>query len=292
MNQSAMIHRILAEVIENRPLPGDQYLLRLHAPKLAPRIKPGHFAHLDCGPEFTVPRPFSFLDADPQAGHVDMLYKVVGRGTEVMRHWQKGREVALIAPVGNQFDLPEKHQKPLLLAGGIGLAPMLYLGRYLKASGFEPTLMYGTETESPFETGLATLPLSSGTTGHSSDALEATLMDAEKSGITNRLSSLNARPGWFHGFVTQLATQWLQSLPEQERNTLYIYTCGPTPMMAAAAKVAEQFSLKGQASLEEHMACGFGGCAGCVAPIGTADNWKHRRVCVDGPVFPLDQVRW
>jgi dihydroorotate dehydrogenase electron transfer subunit len=104
-------------------------------------------------------------------------------------------------------------------------------------------------------------------------------------GIPSRLASLQGYPGCFDGYVTDLARHWLSALDDAARAEVVLYSCGPHPMLAAVVKLAREFDLPVQVSLEEYMACAVGGCAGCVVEVQTDAGPAMKRVCVDGPVF-------
>jgi dihydroorotate dehydrogenase electron transfer subunit len=112
----------------------------------------------------------------------------------------------------------------------------------------------------------------------------------EEWGIASRLASGAGFPGCFDGFVTQLAAAWLDALPPAALAEVSVYSCGPTPMLAAVAKLAQARSLPCQVSLEEYMACAVGGCAGCAVRVQTPAGPAMKRVCVDGPVFEAATV--
>ena len=288
MCQPAISNQITATVLFNQQLTDNQYLLRLHATEAAREAKPGHFIHLNCHPSLTLPRPFSIMDADPTLGTLDIFYQIVGEGSEYMSGWKAGQNTTLLGPIGRQFNKPDPERNALLIAGGIGYAPLDFLARRLKEWKVETTLLLGMESTPPFELSAAKTPMDSEPV-----VKPQALARLEFLGIPSRLSSLTAHPGFFQGYVTELAEKILQEMPEEKRSKTDLYICGPTPMMKAAAQVAEKFNLGGQVALEEHMACGFGGCAGCVAPIGKSqDNWNYLRVCTDGPVFSLSDVVW
>ena len=116
------------------------------------------------------------------------------------------------------------------------------------------------------------------------DATHALAM-VEQWGIPSRLASMAGLPGAHQGFVTDLAASWLAAQDDATRARCEIFSCGPTPMLEAIAKVAERFDVPCQVSLEEYMACAVGGCAGCVVQVNTPDGPAMKRVCVDGPVF-------
>jgi dihydroorotate dehydrogenase electron transfer subunit len=289
MCQPVTSHQTTATVLFNQQLTKTQYLLRLKAPNGIKEAKPGHFIHLNCHPSLTLPRPFSILDADINQGTMDIFYQVVGEGTQYMAGWQAGFETTVLTPIGCHFKEPDLSHHALLIAGGIGYAPLDFFARFLKKLGVQTTLLLGLESEPPFELTPSTTPL----LPFEPIKNPLSLARQESIGIPSRLSSLEAKPGFFHGYVTELAANILQDMDTEKLKKTELYICGPTPMMKAAAKVANQFNLAGQVSLEEHMACGFGGCAGCVAPIiGADDSWNYRRVCTDGPVFNLKDVVW
>ncbi|MBF0455990.1 MAG: dihydroorotate dehydrogenase electron transfer subunit [Magnetococcales bacterium] len=289
MCQPALSHQTTAVVVFNQPLTKTQFLLRLLAPEVARGAEPGHFVHLNCHPNLTLPRPFSILDADIALGTVDIFYQVVGEGSGWMSRWQPGEKITLLGPIGRGFPKPDAGRRALLIAGGIGYAPLDFYARQLKAQGIETLFLLGMESDDPpFE-------LTPATTSIESDPIIQPLAVARQVflGIPSRLSSLVAKPGFFQGYVTELAAEMLQALSLEKRQRTDLFVCGPTPMMKAAAEMAARFQLGGYVSLEEHMACGFGGCAGCVAPIRAKDGtWHYRRVCTDGPVFPLQDVGW
>ena len=275
----SLVRRVLGRVVWNRPLAGDTGLLRLRAPELA-SARPGHFVQVSCGAELLLPRPFSIMDADVGAGTVDIFYKVVGQGTRVMAGWGPGATAFLLGPLGRPFEGISPPAEAVVVAGGVGLAPLDFLARRLAVGGVAVTLLWGIEGELP----LPTVRVADGALA---------LDHLQRLSISSRLASLAEKSGFFQGYVTALASQYLEGLSRQALDQTRLYVCGPPPMMVAAAAVARHFDLGGQVSLEERMACGFGGCAGCVAPMrGDQGDWNYRRVCVDGPVFSLAEVDW
>ncbi len=258
-------------------------LLRLHVPGLA-MAQPGQFVHLTCGTDLTLPRPFSILNSHPEAQTIDLLYRVVGEGTRRMATWQPGFVTPLLGPIGRPFTRPPTGTRAVLVAGGVGVAPLDFLARRLVAQGVPVTVLWGLEAESPFP--VAVDP------GRAGLAEGLAVCHWQAQGIVSRLSAMTPREGFFQGTVVALAAEYVQSLTPEERGKVLLYTCGPWPMMAALAQVADRFSLRGEASLEARMACGFGACVGCVAWMRDGGAGYYRRVCVDGPVFPLAEVDW
>ncbi|MBF0383863.1 MAG: dihydroorotate dehydrogenase electron transfer subunit [Magnetococcales bacterium] len=288
MCQPVTSHQTTATVLFNKQLTKTQYLLRLQADNGVEEAKPGHFVHLNCHPSLTLPRPFSILDSDIEQGTLDIFYQVVGEGTQYMAGWEAGFATTMLTPIGCHFKQPEVGSHAFLIAGGIGYAPLDFFARYLKKQGVDTTMLLGLESDPPFELTSSTTPL----LPFEPITNPLSIVRQDSLGIPSRLSSLQAKPGFFQGYVTELATAILQKMDSEQLGKTELFICGPTPMMKAAAKVASQFNITGQASLEEHMACGFGGCAGCVAPIKDGDSWSYRRVCTDGPVFDLKDVVW
>ncbi|MBF0340900.1 MAG: dihydroorotate dehydrogenase electron transfer subunit [Magnetococcales bacterium] len=286
-------HPVAARVVFNRELPGGYGLLRLQVGRVARRVLPGHFAQVICDDHLTLPRPFSLMDADPVQGTVDIFYRVVGVGTALMASWQGGEEVRVLLPLGHPFSWPEGKVNVLLIAGGAGLAPVHFFARRLVERGHAPVLTWGIETESPLMTIAARMdgfPLNVVFEGGAPVALAA--LDAV--GVSSRLASMEAISGRFHGYVTDLAREYLVQSAAPSRARTVVYACGPVPMLRAVHAVAEQFGLRGQVSFEERMACGFGVCAACVAPMrqGEEGGWTYRKICTEGPVFAIADVAW
>ena len=286
VDDAGSIGRYACRIVQHEQLGGQLYLLHLHAPEIAQSAKPGHFVQVDCGPVCTVPRPLSLFSVDALTGSVVLFYRVVGKGTQALSESLVGATLVLLGPLGHPFTLnssaPVEGQS-VLIAGGIGLAPLYFLALSLADQGKRPVLFWGIEEELPFPVVRSNDPCL-GISAENDLALAA----FERRGITSRLSSLSKRAGLFHGYVTDLADRYLSACSADALRGMQIFTCGPTPMMRAVAILAEKFGLSGEASLEEHMACGFGGCAGCVAKIHN----HYRRVCLEGPVFSLSSIRW
>ena len=281
--ETALLRRIQSRVLENRLLAETFFLLRLHTPDL-PQAHPGQFVQLTCGPDLILPRPFSILDSHASDDSIDIFYRVVGQGTQRMATWKKNHMVSLLGPIGKTFTPPPPTSHALLVAGGVGLAPLDFFARQLVQQGINTTLLWGIESDPPLP--VQADPAQSGLP----EGLALSHLSAR--GISSRLTSLTKRPGFFHGYVTDLTIRYLEQLSSEAQANTILYTCGPMPMMVALASVANRFGLRGEASLEARMACGFGVCVGCVAPMRNHDTWHYRRVCIDGPVFPLAEVDW
>jgi len=268
-------------VLSHTPFDGKQWILRLAAPLCASKATAGSFVHLQCDPMRPLRRPISIMQTNPSEGWIELLYKVVGEGTELLSHKQVGDALEMLGPIGKGFITHPDKPRTLLIGGGVGLPPMIFIAQQLKNDAqWKPFCILGSEVPFPFST-----PLTDQRISGIPIEVSATMPLLQEWGIANRLASLQNYIGCFQGYVTDLARRWLQALSEQERQEVEIFSCGPTPMLAAVAKLAKEFGLPCQVSLEEYMACAVGGCAGCVVRIETETGASMQRVCVDGPVF-------
>lgn len=275
-----------AEILSHQAWEGDQYILRLRAPDTAARALPGHFAHIQVHPLQPMRRPISIMRTDSVQGTVDFLYKAVGEGTRLLARRQPGEILSIIAPIGNSFVPTPGRTRPLLIGGGVGMPPMIFLASHLKEDpGQQPFVILGSEVPFPFNTRPSKIMVPG-----LPDGVIATMPLLDDWGVASRLASGNDYAGVFQGYVTELAEQWLQSLDDSQRAEVEIFSCGPEPMLEAVAKLAARHALPAQLSLEEYMACGVGGCAGCVVEVKTDTGVAMKRVCVDGPVFPAAAV--
>jgi dihydroorotate dehydrogenase electron transfer subunit len=270
-----------AEILSHEPFPGDQYVLRLHAPACADAARPGQFVHLQCHPLRPLRRPLSIMRASPREGWVELLYKVVGEGSALLAGRDRGERLSLLGPIGTPFEVHPARPRTLLLGGGVGMPPMICLAESLRRrADFAPLVLLGSEVSFPFHprpSGILVPGVPEGVIG------AMPLLDDW--GVPSRLASLSGFPGCHRGYVTDLARIWLEGLEQSARAQVEIFACGPHPMLEAAAALARAFSLACQVSLEEFMACAVGGCAGCTIPVATAQGTAMKRVCVDGPVF-------
>ena len=275
-----------AEVLAHEAYPAGQYVLTVRAPRAASRALPGQFAHVAVGDGIPLRRPLSILHAEADSGALAFLYKVVGTGTQALSRREIGESLSVLAPIGNPFQTHRERPRALLLGGGVGIPPMVFLAQRLRAGeGFRPLVLMGSEVPFPFRLceSRASVP---GVPAETSAGLGL----LEDLGVPSRLASLQGYPGCHRGYVTDLARAWLDALSPGERREVEVFACGPHPMLEAAARVARDYDLPCQVSLEEFMACAVGGCAGCTVRVATPDGPAMKRVCVDGPVFDARAV--
>jgi len=277
-----------ARVLAHEALPAAQYLLRLETPQCAKTVQPGNFIHLSCGHEkFRLKRPFSVLRSNSEQGWIEVLYKVVGAGTEDLSHIKIDDSLHCMGPIGNAFALSTNTKRPLLLGGGVGIPPILFYAEQLKKKNkLTPMVIMGSEIPFPFKVQPSKLMID----GLPNDVI-ASMTLLEDLGIPSRLTSRQNYSGCFDGYIHELAKLWLDSIDSNERDTIEIFACGPTVMLKAVAELSHRYAIPCQLSLEEYMACAVGGCAGCtVKTINQEGQEQMKRVCVDGPIFDAKTV--
>jgi dihydroorotate dehydrogenase electron transfer subunit len=283
-------------IIENILIARDTFRLRLDAPALAQSILPGQFVMIRPGAQGAddplLGRPFALYDiVQGAAGHpsaVDLVYLVIGRGTAALAQRRPGERVSVWGPLGNGFG-PPPGGDVVFVAGGIGQTPFLALGRWWLGE-----MAYGERQDGRKS---STAPPLSGLTfansatllyGVRTAALLAGVDDFRQAGIAVELATDDGSAG-HHGFVTDLLARRL----ERGERPARVVGCGPPAMLATVARLVGRYRIPCDVSLENHMACGFGACFSCVAPIRQPDGTSDlRRVCVEGPVFAAEAVDW
>jgi dihydroorotate dehydrogenase electron transfer subunit len=250
-------------VIEHRAFQGDYRLLRLAAPEIGPRVKPGQFVHLRVPrlANAVLRRPFSVFKAD--AVSLSILYKSVGKGTAALTTVVKGDGVNLVGPLGTGFP-PLSKTFPVLVAGGYGNAAL-----YLQA---------------------ASLPVKGIAFFGGRSARDILCVDEFKAlGWDVRVTTDDGSLGQ-KGLVTAALDPWLAERKNPE--TVELFACGPNAMLKAVGDRAIANGLTAWLSMDRNMACGVGACLTCVIKRKTADGWKWARCCTDGPVFEAREILW
>ena len=275
-----------ARILTQRAHPGNQFVLRVHAPLAAQRAAPGMFAHISCDSSVAMRRPLSIMRASAGEGWLEFLYKPRGHGLEMLGTRQAGETISVLAPIGHGFAVDAKRPRLLALGGGVGIPPMIFLAEQVRDDRrLQPLVLMGSEVPFPFELTESRVAVE----GVAKGATHAVAL-LEQWGVPSRLASNAGIAGAHRGYITDLARDALQALTQDQRAETQVFACGPTPMLKAVAKLARDFDLPCQVALEEYMACGIGGCAGCTVLLQTPDGPAMKRVCVDGPVFDARQV--
>jgi dihydroorotate dehydrogenase electron transfer subunit len=275
------------ELLSVERFPGDQFIMRIHAPKCAAAAQPGSFVHVTCDDTLPMRRPLSIMRAEDDC--IEILYKIVGDGLRWLSAKKPGDTISVLGPIGQPFRPSAERPNTLLIGGGVGIPPMVFLADYLRRDNrdWSPLAILGSELVFPFD-----LETSSIGTQWLDGEISSTMPLLESWGIPCRLATLSGFDGCFDGYVTDLSDRWLSRLRTDELQKTEIFACGPTPMLKAVAALADRYDLPCQVSLEEFMACAVGGCAGCTVKINTPEGEAMKRVCVDGPVFEASSVVW
>jgi len=285
MPDTATIFLSDSEVLAQSRHPGDQFVLSLHASEAARSARPGSFAHIQCDVTIPLRRPLSIMAVDEKSGALEFLYRPLGPGLRALSQKLPGDRVSVLAPIGNGFSFDPARPRVVGIGGGVGIPPMILLAQALRDDPrFTPLILMGSEVPFPFE--LAAPRESEAWPG----ATTASLKRLEDFGVPSRLASNAGVAGAAAGYVTELARQELARLGPGQLASVQIAACGPEPMLEAAARLAAELGLPCQLAVEEFMACGVGGCAGCTILLKTPDGPAMKRVCVDGPVFAATAV--
>ena len=284
------IHVEDARVLAHRHYAKQQHIIRLHAPLCASDALPGQFIHLQCDAGVMLRRPFSIMRTDP-SGWLELLYQSTGQGTWQLAHHQPGKILNLLGPIGIPFTVHEQYPLRLLIGGGLGVPPLIFLAEKIAQQNPDlsklVTLFMGCELEFPFEQVRSNYPVA----GLAPD-MNLALADMERLGIASRLASFNPVDGCYLGYVTDLVNCHLAVLSDEQIKQVQLFACGPSAMLAAVKQLADKYQLPCQLSLEAFMACAVGGCAGCTVAIKTPHGLAMKRVCVDGPVFNADSLQF
>jgi len=244
---------------ENTLLNNNYCLLKLTLDTELPEMFPGQFVQIEVQDtkEVFFRRPISIHFVNYPKRELWLLIQLVGAGTRKLASLSSGEKLNLIYPLGNSFSIPNEPKQVLLIGGGVGIAPLLYLGACLKAKGITPNFLLGARTDK--------------------DLLQ---LEAFKNYgnlfITTEDGSLGEK-----GFVTNHSLLL-------KGDADFIYSCGPKAMMVSVARYAKEFNIPCEVSLENHMACGIGACLCCVEKTTKGNQC----VCTEGPVFNINQLIW
>jgi dihydroorotate dehydrogenase electron transfer subunit len=277
-----------ADILQHTVYSDGQYLLRLAAPGCVARARPGSFVHIQCSQDIPMRRPLSIMRANVAEGWIEVLYKVMGPGLQRLTTVTPGASISILGPIGNGFEADANRKTAVLIGGGVGIPPLIFLAEHIHTGGWTETrsvAFFGSELAFPFDLNNSAVPLP----GVPTTASQAISLLDEK-GVPSRLATTAGFTGCYNGYVTELTEQWLKTLSADELEQIMIYSCGPEPMLEAVAKLAGSFNLPSQLCLEEYMACAVGGCAGCAIEVQTPEGPAMKRVCVDGPVFTGDTI--
>lgn len=239
-------------VLTNQTICEDIHLLEFAFPEISGLAEPGQFVNIYFpGRPQLFPRPFSI--AGVNGDNLKILYKKIGCLTEVMSNWKPGQNIRVLGALGNSFEI--RNEQSVLIAGGVGLAPLLFLNYRLHTLNYPIINFIGARHKNQ-------LPLQSTLTGK--------LLIATDDGSEG-----------YCGTVVDCFRQNMKSIPRPFR----VYACGPDSMLSALWHLAREYEFDLQLSLEKVMACGVGICQGCAIPHARPSELPLRLICQDGPVF-------
>ena len=259
------------QIVSNERDTDSYFRLVVRAPKIAPLIQPGQFAHIRVLPlkDALLRRPFSIFQVSGDT--FSILYKTVGKGTEVLSRMAAGEELSVIAPLGHGFTVPKRGgETPLLVAGGYGMAAMYLLAQRSPQKGIV------------FVGGRRRVDI---------------LCEKEFSalGWDVRVTTEDGSHGK-KGLVTQpLLAELKRTVAKRMVPHRKVFACGPMGMLKAVGKIADEFKVPAELSMDEHMCCGVGVCLTCVIPVKAGPalrDWEYQRTCTEGPVFDARQIVW
>ena len=251
-----------AKIISNKKIKENYWHLEFESAIIAKNALPGQFVNIRVGHGFVplLRRPISIYAV--KGVKVKLFYQAVGTGTQSLSQRKSGELLDLIGPLGNGFDYRQavkaKDARSILIAGGMGVAPLFFLAEKIKTS--QPLVLIGAKTQKQI----------------------LCMQEFKKLGCTVKLATDDGSLG-FKGKVTDLL-----KLVLGQTKGLGLFSCGPRPMLKRVSEISCENKIPAQLSLEEHLACGTGACLGCV--VATKSGYK--RVCKDGPVFSSKELTW
>ena len=250
-------------------LVGDIYLMRVACPEIAQNAVPGQFINIKInnGLEPFLRKPFSVCRRSVSEGWIEVLWKIVGKGTDIMSRYQADEVVNIIGPLGQGYDIPPDLQTALLVGGGLGVAPLPFLCEEALKLSKSVEVFLGARTQK-----------------------ELSMIDIFKTlGVEVYLSTEDGSVGK-RGRVTEILLDRMSQMDSLESARLY--SCGPNPFLKAMMGISEEQAVMGEVAIETMMGCGFGICVGCPVRVrdGNVGEGLFKLTCIDGPVFKSTEI--
>lgn len=256
------------KIVAQERLKDNYYQMILYAPYISRYACPGQFINIKISDNFFpfLRRPFSIHKVEKNK--IWILYEIVGKGTEILAQKRPFELLDIIGPLGNSFSYHlalADYREPILVAGGMGVAPLLFLAQKIVKDypKFTPWVFLGARTKDKI----------------------LCRSEFKKLNCQIKIATDDGTFG-FKGKVSDLLINFLRN--KQEIRHIVLYACGPQPMLKEVSKIAKNYRIPTQVSLEEHMACGIGACLGCVVKT----KQGYQRVCKEGPVFNAEEIIW
>jgi len=270
------IFNVKEKIIENKKVSTDCYRMTFESKEIACVAKPGQFLHIKCSDTYDplLRRPISIHSIENNI--IEILYKVVGKGTELLSEKSRGDSIDVIGPLGNGFDyqLVSNCQLPILVGGGMGIAPLYFLAQKLVEKCSNVIVLIGADTKcnilcaDEFKKLDCKVKVS---TDDGSAGINGTVVDLLKKELVSKNSKLKT-----------------------QNSKLKIFACGPVLMLKQVNQLVCKYNVPSQVSLERQMACGIGACMGCTIKTQNSKlkTQNYKRICKDGPVFDIKEVIW
>jgi len=245
----------IGTIIYNEPVAQSVYKMVVNAPDIAKAAVPGTFVHFGLMQDSShiLRRPISLAETDSEKGTITIIYRLAGEGTTCMSQLSAGQVIDCLGPLGRGFTPSDK--PAILIGGGVGVAPLLFLASKLKKENV--TVIIGGKTASE-------------------------LFWTDMFDVQNIVTTTDDGSAGKKGVAADVLAELIQST-----GAAMVYTCGPTPMVKKVAEIAKACRISCEVSLEAYMGCGTGGCLGCVID---GRGGKRYKVCHDGPVFAAEEV--
>jgi dihydroorotate dehydrogenase electron transfer subunit len=252
----------MGEIINNQKIAPNIYKLDILAPEISEKAQAGQFVHIklrsdNLSYDPLLRRPFSIHDIDRGIGIITLIYRVVGRGSNLLSKYMKGEELDILGPLGRGFQIQFSAKNIFIIGGGMGIVPLYFLTRELKNNNIKLFLGGANREEMNYFSKIFTF-----------------------NNVELNMASIDGSIG-FKGTVIDLLREKYNVLKAN-----FLYSCGPKKMLIEVQKLAKNNNIPGELSLEERMGCGIGVCLSCICKT----IYGNKRVCKEGPVFPIDEV--
>jgi len=259
-----------SRIISNIQLGQNIYLIRVENLEIAGTARSGQFVNIRVTDDYSPlwRRPFSIHRLNRQQGWFELLFAVLGKGTRILSEMKAKDTLDILGPLGSCFNFLDDMNEAILVAGGLGIAPLLLLAEELKSHNISTVLFYGTKTKDTM----------------------CCLEHLNNLGIKCILTTEDGSKG-YKGLVTDKLAEYIAGLKSTTNH--HVYTCGPIPMLRRVQTLLSNYGIQGQMSIETLMACGIGVCMGCSVETTESEenNPNYKLTCVDGPVFNIDRIQ-